>query len=296
MHFATDKRSILPVGDISDTIPDEEADITVLEEPEHRTWTCANDAAATQEYPKSIVCNVHGVNPKFLGIGLRKQEHEEQPFTKRSKGYKELLKLLTRYQKELAGLQVDLYGSAEDSEEIKKAVEKLDLKVDVYPGRDHADSPFHNYIVFLNPSTTDVVCTTTAEALAIGKTIVCANHTSNDFFKQFPNCRVYDDDKGFVRATLKAFGEQPSQLTEQQRHELSWDAATERFIKASDLNRLSRADSNLSKTSVFASSSMSVGKQLEDMSAYIYFLASGFEVSRRAFGAIPGSLQPDEEL
>ncbi|CAH2034979.1 unnamed protein product [Thlaspi arvense] len=74
------------------------------------------------------------------------------------------------------------------------------------------------------------------------------------------------------------------------------DAATEQFIKASDLNRLSRADSNLSKTSVFASSSMSVGKKLEDMSAYIHFLASGFETLRRAFGTIPGSLQPDEEL
>ncbi|CAB80864.1 predicted protein of unknown function [Arabidopsis thaliana] len=318
-RFAIDKRSILPVGDISDAIPDEEADIAVLEEPEHLTWFHHGQkwktkfnyvigivhtnyleyvkrekqgrvkafflkylnswvvgiychkvirlSAATQEYPKSIVCNVHGVNPKFLEIGLRKLEQQklqEQPFTKGayyigkmvwSKGYKELLKLLEKHQKELA-----------------------------------------DYKVFLNPSTTDVVCTTTAEALAMGKIVVCANHISNKFFKQFPNCRTYDDGQGFVRATLKALGEQPSQLTEQQRHELSWEAATQRFIKVSDLNRLSRADSNLSKRSVFASSSISVGKNLEDMSAYIHFLASGFEASRTAFGAIPGSLQPDEEL
>lgn len=38
LQFATDKRSILPVGDISDAIPDDEADIAVLEEPEHLTW------------------------------------------------------------------------------------------------------------------------------------------------------------------------------------------------------------------------------------------------------------------
>lgn len=38
VQFSRDKRSILPVGDISEIIPDEEADIAVLEEPEHLTW------------------------------------------------------------------------------------------------------------------------------------------------------------------------------------------------------------------------------------------------------------------
>ena len=38
VQFSTDKRSILAVGDISEIIPDEEADIAVLEEPEHLTW------------------------------------------------------------------------------------------------------------------------------------------------------------------------------------------------------------------------------------------------------------------
>lgn len=38
MQFSRDKRSILGVGDISEIIPEEEADIAVLEEPEHLTW------------------------------------------------------------------------------------------------------------------------------------------------------------------------------------------------------------------------------------------------------------------
>ncbi|KAJ4726994.1 Digalactosyldiacylglycerol synthase chloroplastic-like [Melia azedarach] len=126
--FAIDKRSILPVGDISEIIPDEEADIAVLEEPEHLTWfhhgkrwktkfclvvgivhtnyleyvkrekngrlkafvlkylnswvvdiychKVIRLSAATQDYPNSIICNVHGVNPKFLEIGWRKMEQQ----------------------------------------------------------------------------------------------------------------------------------------------------------------------------------------------------------------------------
>ena len=60
-----------------------------------------------------------------------------------SKGYKELLKLLCDHQKELAGLEVDLYGSGEDSDQVKEAAKKLELVVRVNPGRDHADPLFH---------------------------------------------------------------------------------------------------------------------------------------------------------
>jgi len=114
-------------------------------------------SAATQDYPNSIICNVHGVNPKFLEIGKKKIELQQsgngnQAFTKGayyigkmvwSKGYKELIKLLQDNQKELIGLEVDLYGSGEDSDQVQAAAKKLDLVVRVYPGRDHADPVFH---------------------------------------------------------------------------------------------------------------------------------------------------------
>lgn len=44
----------------------------------------------------------------------------------------------------------------------------------------------------------------------------------------------------------------------------------------------------------FASTSSNL-RSMEDASAYVHYLTSGFEAMRRAFGAIPASLQPDEE-
>ena len=114
-------------------------------------------SAATQDYPKSVICNVHGVNPKFLEIGKKKMEQrqdEDQVFGKGvyyigkmiwSKGYRELLKLLGDHQKDLAGIEVDLFGNGEDSDEVQKAAQDLELSVKVHPGRDHTDPIFHEY-------------------------------------------------------------------------------------------------------------------------------------------------------
>lgn len=358
-RFSVDKRSILPVGDITEIIPDEEADIAVLEEPEHLTWyhhgkrwkrkfryvigivhtnyleyvkreTNAAEAlllkyvnswlvsiychkvirlsAATQDLPRSVICNVHGVNPKFLEIGKKKKEELEAgkpAFTKGayyigkmiwSKGYKELLDLLKEHQKELSGLEVDLFGNGEDSNEVREEAKKLEITVRVHPGRDHADPLFHDYRVFLNPSTTDVVCTTTAEALAMGKIVVCAKHPSNEFFKQFPNCRMYNDSKGFVTATQKAPSENPAPLTDAQRHELSWEAATERFLRVAELDRGPIRPPSEEPLEKCGTLSFNMKKRLEETSALIHNAVMGSEMTRRAFGAVPGTLHPDEEL
>lgn len=128
--------------------------------------------------------------------------------------------------------------------------------------------------MFLNPSTTDVVCTTTAEALAMGKIVICADHVSNEFFKQFANCRTFKDGETFVEVTRQALSEQPAPLTESQMHELSWDSATSRFLKAAELDKAPEKKLTKSHSKSFMSSSLSLHGKLEDASAFVHFVGT----------------------
>jgi digalactosyldiacylglycerol synthase len=151
--------------------------------------------------------------------------------------------------------------------------------------------------VFINPSTTDVVCTTTAEALAMGKMVICANHPSNEFFKQFPNCHTYSTSQEFVELTLKALSSDPVPLTEQMRHQLSWEAATQRFMHASGLDQDAIYEKPLSSAATwrFMYIAEEWRKGLEEASATFHNTVSGIEAARCAFGAIPNTIQPDEQ-
>lgn len=96
---------------------------------------------------------------------------------------------------------------------------------------DHARLP-HNYTVFVNPSLSEVLCTATAEALAMGKFVIVPYHPSNYWFLQFPNCLPYRNKLEFVANLRWALSHDPKPLTEEQAREFSWQAATERLFRA----------------------------------------------------------------
>lgn len=92
------------------------------------------------------------------------------------------------------------------------------------------------YKIFVNPSVSEVLCTTTAEALAMGKFVVLPEHPSNDFFRSFPNALFYSDAAEFVQQLSKARATEPEPLNQDLRHLLSWEAATERLFESASVS------------------------------------------------------------
>ena len=200
---------------------------------------------AVQELPRSITTNVHGVCPHFLAIGDAQHasaDAGEEAFGKGayfvgkclwSKGYRELLDLM-RDQKERDGraFAIDAYGGGEDLEAVKALAQDRALDVHMLGPLDHANKRVHGYKVFVNPSESDVLCTCTAEALAMGKFVVLKDNPSNQFFKAFPNAYLYSTPEEFSAHVAHCLSSQPTPLQPEHRHMLTWEAATERFLEA----------------------------------------------------------------
>ena len=134
-----------------------------------------------------------------------------------AKGYRLLFGLLEHYQRRIGrGFDMDLYGSGPDAEAVGAKAVSLStagkfwgrLRMKGYA--DHA--ALGAYKVFVNPSVTEVLCTTVAEALAMGKWVVCPKHPSNDFFAQFPNCLQYSSPDEFADAVHWALVHDPPPL------------------------------------------------------------------------------------
>ncbi|MEM1426689.1 MAG: hexosyltransferase, partial [Cyanobacteria bacterium P01_H01_bin.130] len=74
---------------------------------------------------------------------------------------------------------------------------------------------------FINPSLSEVLCTTTAEAIAMGKFAVMPDHPSNEFFKRFKNAPYYDPDDEALALVNALESEQPE--PDPTTHELTWE-------------------------------------------------------------------------
>jgi len=155
-------------------------------------------SATLRPLPHSRVSNVHGVRRAFLEVGdaggprafPAPASGNRCYFLGKAlwaKGYDQLV--LHAATAPFDEPRIDCFGGGPDAAEIRAKAAVLDLPLDFLGAADHADaSIFGGYDVFVNPSISEVLCTATAEALAMGKRVVIARHPSNAFFYDFGAC------------------------------------------------------------------------------------------------------------
>jgi digalactosyldiacylglycerol synthase len=131
---------------------------------------------------------------------------------------------------------VDCYGGGADLAALRAAAAARRLPLAFHGPRDHLHATLHDYRVLVNPSTSDVVATTTAEALAMGKWVVVADLPCNAWFAaRFRNCLRYRTRDEFSAALRHALAHDPHPVSDAEAAALSWEAATQRFLDAAEL-------------------------------------------------------------
>eukprot|EP00536_Pseudo-nitzschia_multiseries_P018143 jgi/Psemu1/264714/estExt_Genewise1Plus.C_21970008 len=105
--------------------------------------------------------------------------------------------------------------------------------------------------IFINLSITEVLCTTTAEAMAMERFVIIPNHPSNTFFLQFPNCLAYESKNECVEHIKFALTNDPTPLSPEDRHKLTWEGANIRLFESSLITE-EEADEMNNKTADFA--------------------------------------------
>jgi glycosyltransferase involved in cell wall biosynthesis len=73
------------------------------------------------------------------------------------------------------------------------------------------DRALAKYKTFINLSLSEMLCTSTAEALAMGKFAILPDHPSNHFFKQFKNALFYQNEEEAIRLIRKTETSEPEE-------------------------------------------------------------------------------------
>ncbi len=149
----------------------------------------------------------------------------------REKGLEDLLRCAAR-----TGHTVDLYGAGEDEPTLRHMARQLAAPVRFLGPHASPWQVLGGYRVFFNPSLSEGLCTTTAEALVAGRNVVLPDCPGNLPFLPYPNTFFYDPATGPDAALADALRADPVP-PEMARRDLDWHTACDRLAELCRLPR-----------------------------------------------------------
>ena len=184
---------------------------------------------AVQGPEDAPVAAVNGVDARYLAPSTQ-EDSEGLYFIGKliwEKGWREMIELLGK----TSGQSLHVFGSGDAAcvSDIQALAASQCVNL-VMHGPSHAPwEDLRPFKVFINCSRSEVLCTGTAEALAMGKFALIPRHPSNVFFEEHPNCLVYESPNDFSRLLMLAMEAPPRPFPIAQVY--SWEAATDRLLE-----------------------------------------------------------------
>lgn len=180
--------------------------------------------------------HVNGVLPQFFSVANAIRENASSPFYfigkfEWFKGFKALADFWSVLPPDIREVPIDCFGSGARRREIKAYCRKKGVTLNCHPPTLSPAATLAPYRAFINASVSEAMCTSSLEALAMGKWLVIPHHPSNEFFYRFSNCITYTDEHSFAAAIQKTLSRMPAPLSAGEAAELSWDRATQRLLE-----------------------------------------------------------------
>ena len=193
----------------------------------HHSFSVAS-AAGCLRAPGEAMAALNGVADPYFAVAARRGATRGAYFIGKlipEKEIHEAFRLLAL----AGGRGIDLFGSG-DRPYLERAAAAHGVVPVLRGGTARPWQALAGHRVLVNCSHSEVACTATAEALAMGKWAIVPRHPSNRLFAGFAGCLTYGDDREFVACWRRTQAlEPPHDPTLAQR--LSWPAATDRLLR-----------------------------------------------------------------
>ncbi|SDG35960.1 digalactosyldiacylglycerol synthase [Thalassobaculum litoreum DSM 18839] len=121
----------------------------------------------------------------------------------------------------LSGHPIDVIGNGPDEAAIRALATQRSAPLRFLGPTAEAWRCLTDYRVFVNPSASEVLCSTTAEALVAGRHVVLYDCPANEPFRRYPNTHFFSDTEGALAGLRRALSEAP-QAPDLARREFDW--------------------------------------------------------------------------